>query len=172
MAVNGHGGECCGINHSHSYYGTLDQNKKQLDSDRRRIRRGVLCEVVLTDHQVSDGFAGHLFKEGFRLVSRFVNGNSANYVNVFHYHIDPLLTSLETLPFPVETTKEPIFGPLPDGYVPASGEDVRIRGREGVPCEYEGKGDRSTKTTLVYIRGYGGRRRVPWDSILVKIGEK
>ena len=172
MAVNGHGGECCGINHSHSYYGTLDHKKKQLDSDVSNIRRGVLCEVVLTDDQLFDGFAGYLFQKGFRLVSRFVNSNSFHFVNVFHYHINPLPISLDTLPFPVEAPKEPIFGPLPDGYVPAFGELVRIRGRGESNWSYAGKGDRRGITTSVQSCGYLGALRVPWDNILVKIGEK
>ena len=99
-----HGGRCCGINHMHSFNGTetVEDIKKLIASTRQRATRGMLIEAVLTNGQCNyyPSLLTNLQKVGFKLVSRFLNPNSGNICNVFHYNNKPRsLTS--RLPFPI-----------------------------------------------------------------------
>lgn len=99
MYIADHGGNCCGIKHVvgfgeafTDYRGMeLDQNVEDYleeygncNKDNKTTFNGLL-EATLTDQQMAAGWAAELKKRGFRLVTRFKNSNSGNYVNVLHY---------------------------------------------------------------------------------------
>jgi len=100
-----HGGRCCGINHIYGFGAneTKERLKSLIDqSEFRRRSRGMVLEVVLTNPQCKK-YPNHpkwLQELGFKLVTRFVNPNSGNICNVFHYNKYPKsLTS--NLPFKI-----------------------------------------------------------------------
>lgn len=89
--AQGHGAGCCGIQSYKFGYGRLESRaKKDLDDlVKSHDRLRVLAELTLTESQLdqhSPWLKQHLKKLGFKCVSRFVNGNSGNTVNIFHYH--------------------------------------------------------------------------------------
>ncbi len=104
MQLINDGAGCCGISHIHDFYGapTGNNDAARLDEllakfqnhgaadEAGRIARGYreprkgLIVVSLTDGQMRGGWAPILKERGFRLVTRFLNSNSGNHVNVLH----------------------------------------------------------------------------------------
>lgn len=93
--------DCCGICHVHGFTyitrGRVSPSSAQrdhlfdLDSFIKRSHlkiggEGRLMEITLTDVQleVMPILKQGLKERGFKLVSRFLNANSGNYVNVLH----------------------------------------------------------------------------------------
>ena len=90
--------DCCGICHVHGFIcGTRDREQRQrghlsdLDNYIKQSRlkkggKGRLMEITLTDGQLEGMpiLKQGLKERGFKLVSRFLNVNSGNYVNVLH----------------------------------------------------------------------------------------
>lgn len=110
----GHGGGCCGINHIRGFGGggmggyhrvgvpTREELREMMRPGNMAANRGMLLEVVLTNNQCrqNPNVPIMLQEEGFKLVNRFLNPNSGNICNVFHYNKSPRsLTS--RLPFPI-----------------------------------------------------------------------
>lgn len=90
-----HGGGCCGITRLHDFY---DLSEAKCAAEKKAIIQGALndfpskkqqhlYEVVLTDHQLKQGWLSVLRKAGFVRGPRFRNSNSGNICNVF-YHYD------------------------------------------------------------------------------------
>lgn len=107
--LNSHGGRCCGINNIVSA-GSI-RNEKEIDDLLRGTRqgatKGMLVEIVLTNRQCANRpeLPVMIQKKGFKLVNRFLNPNSGNICNVFHYNRRPRsLTS--RLPFPIVEADE------------------------------------------------------------------
>lgn len=104
-----HGGGCCGINHIRNFGGaygygipTREELRDMMRQGNTVANRGMLLEVVLTNNQCRryPDLPVMLQEEGFKLVNRFLNPNSGNICNVFHYNKSPRsLTS--RLPFPL-----------------------------------------------------------------------
>jgi hypothetical protein len=105
-----HGGGCCGINHirgfSDAYRNrgnpTREELREMMRTGNMAANKGMLLEVVLTNTQCRQypNLPIMLQEEGFKLVNRFLNPNSGNICNVFHYNKSPRsLTS--RLPFPL-----------------------------------------------------------------------
>ncbi len=114
-----HGGGCCGINHIRGFSGggmagyqplgipTREELRELMRPGNTAANRGMLLEVVLTNNQCRQypGVPVMLQEEGFKLVNRFLNPNSGNICNVFHYNKSPRsLTS--RLPFPIVEANE------------------------------------------------------------------
>lgn len=102
--VSSHGGRCCGIRHIYGlsdFRGliTSEQLKNLVKQFNGKCRtRGRLMEIVATDAQLRDPQLLEALKENkFKLVQRFINANSGNYCNVFHFHPRP--QPLDDLPF-------------------------------------------------------------------------
>lgn len=89
MAVLIHGGRCCGIRHSVGWSLNNDRGRiyEKIKDDKAATPVGRLLEVVVTDGQLisQPNLGPALAAEEFRLVSRFMNDNSGNVCNVFHY---------------------------------------------------------------------------------------
>jgi hypothetical protein len=106
-----HGGGCCGINHIRNFspapwnrggIPTREELRAMMRQGNTAANRGMLLEVVLTNKQCRQhpNLPVMLQEEGFKLVNRFLNPNSGNICNVFHYNKSPRsLTS--RLPFPL-----------------------------------------------------------------------
>lgn len=97
-----HGGDCCGITHIYNfsddgcYYSTksLEAEWKQVVDYLENRYGDMHCggthvfEIVLTDEQLNMNnkfFKKKLEEKGFQLVNSFVNANTDNKVNIFHY---------------------------------------------------------------------------------------
>jgi len=100
-----HGGQCCGINNIYGFGATETKERIQSlinISERNRRSRGMVFEVVLTNQQCKN-YPDHpkwLQELGFKLVTRFINPNSGNICNVFHYNKYPKSLTLR-LPFKI-----------------------------------------------------------------------
>src|SRR5688500_7758877 len=114
-----HGGDysCCGVSHLSRFGATptdeeiarMDQLIQQkLDNlyARNQHRPGEpenktnhLFDICMTDDQLRVGWDRTLKQKGFRLVSRFFNSNSGNFVNVLHYSPTRATRRIEELPF-------------------------------------------------------------------------
>lgn len=115
-----HGGGCCGINHIRGFsrggmagyrpslgIPTREELRELMRPGNTAANRGMLLEVVLTNNQCRQhpNVPVMLQEEGFKLVNRFLNPNSGNICNVFHYNKSPRsLTS--RLPFPIVEANE------------------------------------------------------------------
>ena len=107
LITRSHGGYCCGIRHFPAFgwnARTKEQLEKIINSYTKNCRvRGILFEVVLTDSQLRTSLGKKqlewLNQIGFTLVSRFINKNSGNTCNVFHYTPFPLSLDPKDLPF-------------------------------------------------------------------------
>lgn len=125
MARRGHGGSCCGINHSvgYSFGGNAERIRREIRGDKIGLANGMLLEVVVTDPQlISQPCLGPILaEEGFQLVTRFKNPNSPNIVNVFHY--TAARRSMDDLPFSLD----PEQAPKPADPVPVQDEAGRWR---------------------------------------------
>ena len=104
-----HGGGCCGVNHIREA-GSI-RNEEEIDTllqgTRQYAKKGMLVEIVLTNRQCQQRpeLPVMIQRKGFKLVSRFLNPNSGNICNVFHYNKSPRsLTS--RLPFPIVQANE------------------------------------------------------------------
>lgn len=104
-----HGGRCCGINNIVGA-GSI-RNEEEIDNlisgTRQYATKGMLIEIVLTNRQCTarPELPVMIQRKGFKLVSRFLNPNSGNICNVFHYNKSPRsLTS--RLPFPIVQANE------------------------------------------------------------------
>jgi hypothetical protein len=88
-----HQGGCCGMRTAYSFgrpnaEGIRQLEAKMLDYDDAGHRGNILLEVVLTDQQLNQEngeWVRQLRRHNFRRVSRFLNSNSGNICNVFHY---------------------------------------------------------------------------------------
>ena len=100
----GHGGRCCGINNIVDA-GSI-RNEEEIDNlirgSRQGATRGMLLEIVLTNRQCTrrPELPVMIQRKGFKLVSRFLNPNSGNICNVFHYNRRPRSLTAR-LPFPI-----------------------------------------------------------------------
>lgn len=105
----GHGGGCCGVNHIRDA-GTL-RSEEELDNlirgTRQGATKGMLVEIVLTNRQCQrrPELPVMIQRKGFKLVSRFLNPNSGNICNVFHYNRRPRSLTAR-LPFPIVEANE------------------------------------------------------------------
>lgn len=93
--IDRHGGGCCGVKHICGFLGT------ETAGDIRRLiakagpndgQQCQLFEVVLTNAQLLrySNLLPALRSVGFTQVSKFINVNSGNVCNVFHYIPYPL----------------------------------------------------------------------------------
>ena len=79
---------CCGISYLHYFPSRVTEqtlaafNRQFEDFTKAPVNRLVACSLTDTQMKV---WAPELQKRGFRLVTRFKNSNSGNYVNVLHY---------------------------------------------------------------------------------------
>lgn len=101
MQIRHHGGSCCGIKHLFDF-GTSNEVvdkvgliKEVIDNwfsadGREAENNGRIIEATLTDVQfeLTPSWGPALRYFGFVPVARFLNSNSDNMVNVFHYHPD------------------------------------------------------------------------------------
>lgn len=106
LSQSDHGGGCCGISHVSGFRSTFSTTKEGqhlLEEDVDLLLKCLedselfdklfdsahyhLIEIVLTDEQIEDRkeLVKKLKKAGFKLVSRFLNGNSGNFCNVLHW---------------------------------------------------------------------------------------
>ena len=173
--MNSHGGGCCGMQHSSGYMLSLREAMRKLDGELGRLPAGRLMEVVLTDGQFiqtpGPEFGNYLASKGFKLVSRFVNGNSGNICNVFHYHENPL--PVEHLPFPMDAKRAPAVRPLiwrlvQDGDFDGTGKRLRVNKPSSwlhLNIQQRVLGPKRTK---FYYPHYS-RVRIPWESIEVEV---
>jgi hypothetical protein len=92
---DGHGGGCCGITHISAFpdlddYRGDDVYRTPTVAEKTAfILKGVsgssrhCYEIVLIDSQIKQ-WGSAVKAAGFRRVSRFLNGGTGNYCNVFH----------------------------------------------------------------------------------------
>jgi hypothetical protein len=107
MFIEQHGGSCCGITHVIGFEHAPTRNlKNSLNMILRTWREDMyegrynddtgeyedvpdtfncVLEATLTDDQMVNGWAPEMKARGFKLVNRFKNSNSGNYVNVLHF---------------------------------------------------------------------------------------
>lgn len=89
MTARAHGGGCCGMRHSVGYSLQNDANRiyETIRAAKAGRQPGRLIEVVVTNDQLNGqpNLGPILSKEGFKLVNRFLNDNSGNICNVFHF---------------------------------------------------------------------------------------
>lgn len=106
MYYNEHGGQCCGISHVSDFGDNdtdvhLNSHLDELKSDfnyvtwdgiiKNQLSNGNhIVEIVLTDDQLrsrNNFWLKELKKRRARRVTRFLNANSGNMVNIFHLKI-------------------------------------------------------------------------------------
>ena len=91
-----HGGDCCGIRHLYSFTTTpyqIENAKLNADSLLKRLKErntsnSLIVEVVLTDQQLiaNDNYwLKWLISHRFGRVTRMINPNSLNSINIFHW---------------------------------------------------------------------------------------
>lgn len=97
MDLNSHGGRCCGIRHFHTFNGR--ETEGIIREYLRVLAPGVLVEAVITDTQRNSAILQQrLINSGFRRVSHFINGNTGNRCNIYHYHRDLTVVNETTTP--------------------------------------------------------------------------
>ena len=91
LRINRHGGQCCGIANVYNFTTGSEEADIIYLSDILRFRnqhnKGLLTEVVLTNTQLKamPRLVAFLKETGFALGPRFLNENSGNICNVFHF---------------------------------------------------------------------------------------
>lgn len=102
VTITNHGGSysCCGCSHLSRFTGAPSREAfhqtivnriarvQGAQQNRARAPQGIdnhLFEAALTDAQMQAGWDVVLKDYGFRLVTRFYNSNTGNYVNILHY---------------------------------------------------------------------------------------
>lgn len=91
LRINPHGGQCCGIANVFDF--TEGDEEADITSlsgillRRNQHNNGLLTEVVLTNTQLKmmPRLVAFLKETGFVLGPRFLNENSGNICNVFHF---------------------------------------------------------------------------------------
>lgn len=103
MLTVAHGGACCGMDHIHNLGAYSEENlaelNRRIDAIKERRPQGCI-ELVLIDQQMMGeprreavyggvqhavgGWARHIERLGFRIVSCFQNSNHGNWCNVLH----------------------------------------------------------------------------------------
>ena len=110
MYIQEDSGGCCGIKHLCRVGGAMNTETAQTKLDvldsivANRANNGVLITMSLTNQQLAlkgtrEVFVPGIKERGWQLVTRFLNPNSGNIVNVFHYTSNLRTAKVRNLPF-------------------------------------------------------------------------